>query len=218
MNHSSNRVIMFSLYYVCVSVCVCENGAFGGYTLGTEVGRYNKKEAPKIILSPLPNQHPSIFLFPGETTYLYLPVPTYLPSSKHVLPLNHPHPPRRHGPHHGPRPGTTLPRPHASRRSRHRGRRTDFQCYLRYQSPLVFQQGPSQSGSTAGYKGSALHLHCKFLFFFLFSSPHVVGGKIVLGVVKLFADFFSLFFLLGVLLSHLLGLLSVGEGGKGEGA
>lgn len=54
-------------------------------------------------------------------------------------------------------------------------------------------------------------------FFFLFSSPHVVGGKIVLGVVKLFADFFSLFFLLGVLLSHLLGVLLVGEGGKGKG-
>lgn len=55
-------------------------------------------------------------------------------------------------------------------------------------------------------------------FSFLFSSPHVVGGKIVLGVVRLFADFRFLLFLLGVLLSHLLGVLFVGEGGKGEGA
>lgn len=56
-------------------------------------------------------------------------------------------------------------------------------------------------------------------FFFLFSSPHVVSEKrIVLGVVRLFADFFFLLFLLGVLLSHLLGVLFVGEGGKGEGA
>lgn len=62
MNHSSNRVIMFSLYYVCVSVCLCENGAFGGYMLGTEVGRYNKKEAPKIILSPIALQTPK-YLF-----------------------------------------------------------------------------------------------------------------------------------------------------------
>lgn len=44
-----------------------------------------------------------------------------------------------------------------------------------------------------------------------------VEKKIVLGVVRLFADFFLLF-LLGVLLSHLLGVLFVGEGGKGEGA
>lgn len=54
-------------------------------------------------------------------------------------------------------------------------------------------------------------------FFFLFSSPHVVGGKIVLGMVRLFADFCFLLFLLGVLLSHLLGVLLVGEGGKEEG-
>lgn len=156
---------VFSLYYVCVSVCLCENGAFGSYTFPTlgqvpEVGIIRKRP-PKLSCPPLPNEHPSIFF--KTSTYL-----TYLPSSKHVLPLNHPHPPRRYGPHHGPGPGTTLPRPHASRRSRHRGRRTDFQCYLRYQSPLVFQQGPSQSGSTAGYKGSALHLHCKVLFFFFF--------------------------------------------------
>lgn len=162
MNHSSNRVIMFFLctMFVCLCVFVCENGAFGGYTLGTEVGIIRKRP-PKLSCPPLPYKHPSIFF--KTSTCL-----TYLPSSKHVLPLNHPHPPRRHGPHHGQRPGTTLPRPHASRRSRHRGRRTDFQCYLRYQSPLVFQQGPSQSGSTAGYKGSALHLHCKVLFFFFF--------------------------------------------------
>lgn len=148
--------------FVCLCVCVCENGAFGGYTLGTEVGIIRKRP-PKLSCPPLSNERPSIFFFPKNP-----PTCTYLPSSKHVLPLNHPHPPRRYGPHHGPGPGTTLPRPHASRRSRHRGRRTDFQCYLRYQSPLVFQQGPSQSGSTAGYKGSALHLHCKFLFFFSF--------------------------------------------------
>lgn len=156
---------VFFVLCLCVCVCLCENGAFGSYTFPTlgqvpEVGIIRKRP-PKLSCPPLPNEHPSIFF--KTSTYL-----TYLPSSKHVLPLNHPHPPRRHGPHHGQRPGTTLPRPHASRRSRHRGRRTDFQCYLRYQSPLVFQQGPSQSGSTAGYKGSALHLHCKFLFFFFF--------------------------------------------------
>lgn len=61
--------------FVCLCVCVCENGAFGGYTLGTEVGRYNKKEAPKIILSPIAQRTPK-YLFFKTSTYLYLPVPT----------------------------------------------------------------------------------------------------------------------------------------------
>lgn len=55
-------------------------------------------------------------------------------------------------------------------------------------------------------------------FFFSFFFSTCCRWKNCLGVVKLFADFFSLFSLLGVLLSHLLGVLLVGEGGKGEGA
>lgn len=59
--------------FVCLCVCVCENGAFGGYTLGTEVGRYNKKEAPKIILSPIALQTPKYLFFSKHPPTL----PTY---------------------------------------------------------------------------------------------------------------------------------------------
>lgn len=189
MNHSSNRVIMFSLYYVCVSVCLCENGAFGSYTFPTlgqvpEVGIIRKRP-PKLSCPPLPNEHPSIFFFFKTSTYL----PTYpvakmysLSTILTLLAATAPimvHAQAQHCPAHTQAVGAAIVEgaPISS-----------ATCDTKALS--CSNKAPPRAVRQPGTRDQPCIYIVRF-FFFLFSSPHVVSEKrIVLGVVRLFADFF----------------------------